>query len=289
MRSIRLSAKHEQQQARADIPGHDSDQQSSKQQKPLAAASATRPPHTHGLCAKTQSQQQQQESHQPRHEQPQHATQVPQASDVSTSWLPVLVYQAAFTAELGQLCSSNDQASTGSSILQPEQGEQQQEDTIVALAAGNHVQSYPTSALHNGGLEGSSSSSSSTVSLGVIGHPASQSSSVLPTNCACSDLPQHQSEFRAGGQSAVGISCSHGMLSLGGVPLLDPGHVDLVQQQWCSQVYHITSWMPTWAQPLTGLWSEHYKMHDRDPANVQMAPWVAKRYKRLKQRQAPSS
>jgi hypothetical protein len=47
-------------------------------------------------------------------------------------------------------------------------------------------------------------------------------------------------------------------------------------------VYVITSWEAEWGAPLHGLWSEYYKTTPRQPHNTELAPWVARRYKRTR-------
>lgn len=41
--------------------------------------------------------------------------------------------------------------------------------------------------------------------------------------------------------------------------------------------------------PLRAHWSEHYSQHQRDPDNVQMAPWVAGMYERRTRRAAQAA
>jgi hypothetical protein len=62
----------------------------------------------------------------------------------------------------------------------------------------------------------------------------------------------------------------------------------LDQQQQQQQVYLISSWEVQWGAPLHGLWSEYYKTHAREPDNTELAPWVAKRYKRFRRQKASS-
>lgn len=57
-------------------------------------------------------------------------------------------------------------------------------------------------------------------------------------------------------------------------------------------LYTITNWQSSWCSNLFGVWSEYYKVTPREPHNTELAPWVAKRYKkypRLAQRLAANS
>jgi hypothetical protein len=91
------------------------------------------------------------------------------------------------------------------------------------------------------------------------------------------------------------------LTSAAGVPVLHDSQLELWQQQQQQQqqgrlsswpsgpVYVISCWESHWSQPLHGLWSEYYKSHNRQPYNVELAPWVAKRYKRSRAARQPSS
>jgi hypothetical protein len=54
-------------------------------------------------------------------------------------------------------------------------------------------------------------------------------------------------------------------------------------------VYQVTSWQAQWVGNLGGMWSEYYKANERAPDNVQLAPWVAQRYKRYRKRFAAAA
>ncbi len=46
--------------------------------------------------------------------------------------------------------------------------------------------------------------------------------------------------------------------------------------------WSVTEWESMLCPELSAMWSDYYKQHSRQPDNVELAPWVAKRYKRSK-------
>ncbi|WIA44136.1 hypothetical protein OEZ86_010476 [Tetradesmus obliquus] len=130
------------------------------------------------------------------------------------------------------------------------------------------------------------------------------------------ELRQQQHEFAAGDDRSASLQESCGslqesgsgrpdgwQLQHGGIPLLHRSQLHSMQQQQqqqqqqsgaasfagkhpagCSSAahYEIASWQPSWCSNLGGMWSEYYKVTAREPDNVQLAPWVLKRYRKYK-------
>jgi hypothetical protein len=48
------------------------------------------------------------------------------------------------------------------------------------------------------------------------------------------------------------------------------------------QVFQVCDWKGEWCGNLGGMWSEVYKVTRRDPENVELAPWVLKRYRKYR-------
>jgi hypothetical protein len=48
----------------------------------------------------------------------------------------------------------------------------------------------------------------------------------------------------------------------------------------------VTSWDAELSLGVCTVWSEHYHTHARDPSNLELAPYVAKRYQRYRKQKA---
>jgi hypothetical protein len=97
-----------------------------------------------------------------------------------------------------------------------------------------------------------------------------------------------------------GAAACHGeqhWLAVDGIPVLHRSQLPSFEEQQqkqppataaqhagssSSSCYVLTSWAATWCEPLHGLWSDHYSSTARQPGNTELAPWVAKRYRRYR-------
>jgi hypothetical protein len=208
-----------------------------------------------------QHKEQQQDKQQQQQQQHERAPGEGHVDWSSVAGMPVLVYRAAYTAAL---CS-------------PTGVEQDHAGTVPQVADSSSCSSITATT-----ISGSSSSSSSSYKGAVPSHSQGMPGLQLlgleePGQLLALQHPGTGGLVLGTGQMLAAASggAQHQAAAAGG----GAG----------APVYQVTSWQAQWVGNLGGMWSEYYKAHERAPDNVELAPWVAQRYKKYRKRFAAAA